>query len=92
MNNTKSDTSYWKFRKTIGVSKMLGMAFVTFVALAVMPIYIENAYSQSTLYQCNSNTGINTGSFNCFNNNNTPSYNNSNAAINNQTTNNQTTR
>jgi hypothetical protein len=82
MDYSKADIFCWKYKTAIGISEILGMAFVIFVALAVMPILTENAYSQSTLYQCNTNIGINASSSNCFGNNNTPRSNNSIAMMN----------
>ena len=46
MDNLKADIFYWKYRTAIGISEILGMASVIFVALAVMPILTENAYSK----------------------------------------------
>jgi hypothetical protein len=82
MNNSKVDVFSCNYIHKIGISKMLGIIFVMFVALTVVPILTENAHSQSTLYQCNHNTGINASSSNCFTNNNTPRSNNSVAMMN----------
>jgi hypothetical protein len=68
MNISKSGISHWNFRKTIGISKMLGMAFVISVALAIMSTYTENALSQTTLFTCNTSNGISSSATNCLTN------------------------
>ena len=85
MNNSKSEIFQWKFRRTIGISKMLGMAFIISVALAIIPIYTENAHSQTTLYQCNNANGLNSSATNCLTNSPAGKYNLSSAPIANQT-------
>ena len=82
MNNSKANVFSWNCINKIGISKMLGMAFVMFVALTIVPLLAENVHSQSTSYQCNHNTGINASSSNCFTNNNTTRSNNTVAMMN----------
>jgi hypothetical protein len=84
MNKSKSDIFDWKFKKTIGISKMLGMAFIISVALVIIPIYTENAHSQTTLYQCNGNNGLSSSATNCLTNSHAGIYNASSAPIANQ--------
>jgi hypothetical protein len=85
MDNSKSDIVHFTFRKTIGITKMLGMAFIISVALAIIPIYTDNAHSQTTLYQCNTNNGINSSATNCLTNSPAYKYNLSSAPFANQT-------
>jgi hypothetical protein len=85
MKNSKSDIFQLEFRKTIRISKMLGMVFIISVALAIIPIYTENAHSQTTLYQCNGNSGLNSSATNCLTNSPAGKYNLSSAPIANQT-------
>jgi hypothetical protein len=84
MNSSKSGMSNLKLGKTIGISKMLGMAFIISVALAIIPIYTENAHSQTTLYQCNGNNGLSSSATNCLTNSHAGIYNASSAPIANQ--------
>jgi hypothetical protein len=86
MNSSKSGMSNLKLGKTLGISKMLGMAFIISIALAIIPIYTENAHSQTTLYQCNGNNGLNSSATNCLTNSPAGKYNLSSAPIANQTT------
>ncbi|MGN6559424.1 MAG: hypothetical protein ACTHJ2_02770 [Candidatus Nitrosocosmicus sp.] len=84
MTYKKSDITSWKFRKTLSF-KVLGMAFIISVALAIIFIYTENAHSQTTLYQCNTNNGINSSATNCLTNSPAYKYNLSSAPFANQT-------
>ncbi|MGN6349673.1 MAG: hypothetical protein ACTHKC_08600 [Candidatus Nitrosocosmicus sp.] len=84
MTYKKSDITSWKFRKTMSF-KVLGMAFIISVALAIISIYTENAHSQTTLYQCNTNNGINSSATNCLTNSPAYKYNLSSAPFANQT-------
>ena len=84
MNKSKSDIIDGKFTKKIGISKILGMTFIISVALAIIPIYIENAHSQTTLYQCNGNNGLSSSATNCLTNSHAGIYNVSSAPIANQ--------
>ncbi len=52
----------------MGISKMLGMAFVISVALSIMSTYTENALSQTTLFTCNTSNGISSSATNCLTN------------------------
>jgi hypothetical protein len=68
MNISKSDKFYCKNKTKIGFTKLFAMSFVIFVSLIVMPIYTENALSQTTLFTCNTSNGIGSSAMNCFTN------------------------